>query len=177
MRWLPFLILAYVVLGLQAGIGPFVRVQGATLDLALIAAVFVAANAPREPALLGAFFIGLSKDVLSMEPLGLYALSYGLVGLIVVSARQVAYGDHPLTHFVLTLGGGLLTAIILYIHGRLRPIAPAPAPDGQPLPAVAVSLGLLLLTVLYTAVVAPFVLWLLSRFKPWFGFRASRARW
>ena len=28
-----------------------------------------------------------------------------------------------------------------------------------------------------TAVIAPFILWLLSRFKPWFGFRASRARW
>src|SRR3954453_12422463 len=101
MRWLPFFILAYVVLGVPGGIGSFVRLKGAELNLGLIAAVFVAANAPREPALLGAFFIGLFQDLLSLQPLGLYALSYGLVGLLVITARQVAYGDHPLTHFVL----------------------------------------------------------------------------
>ena len=51
---------------------------------------------------------GVMQDLLTQTPLGLYALSYGLVGMFVVSTQEVVYREHPLTHFSLALVGGLL---------------------------------------------------------------------
>lgn len=178
MRWIPFFILAYVVLGLQLGLGPFVSVKGAVPNLPLLAVVFVVLNAPRDAGLLGAFLIGLGQDLLTTQPLGLFALTYGLVGLLVSGARQSAYGDHPLTHGFLTLGAGLVTAVLLYVHALIRPPGGhALADDGSALPALGVALLPLLSSALYTALLAPIVLGLLSRAKPLFGFRTSRPRW
>ena len=178
MRWLPFFILAYVVLGLQVGLGDFVSWRGAQPNLVLIVAVFVAVNAPRDAGLLAAFLLGLFQDLVSAQPPGLYALSYGLAALVVVGSRQLAYSGHPLTHFALALGGGLVTAVVVYVHGLIRPPgAPLITDAGDVLPAIRPGLGMLLLGALYTAALAPLVLWLLGKLKPLFGFRAARSRY
>ncbi|MDB5297883.1 MAG: Rod shape-determining protein MreD [Phycisphaerales bacterium] len=177
MRWLPFFILAYIVLGLQLGVGAFVSWQGAQPNLVLIAAVYVAVNAPRDAGLFGAFLLGLGQDLIGAHPPGLYALSYGLAALLVVGSRQLAYNDHPLSHLALALGGGLITAVVLYVHGLIRPPGqPLPTDGGEVLPALRPGLGMLLLGALYTAALAPLALWLLGKTKPIFGFRSARSR-
>jgi rod shape-determining protein MreD len=175
MRWLAFFIFAYLVVGLQLGIGQYLSIKAAAPNLVLIAVMFVASNAPRDAGLLGAFLLGLFQDLLTLQPPGLFALSYGLTGLMVMNSRKNAYGDHPLTHFVLTLGGGLLTAAILYLHGKIRPASP-PATDGL-ISTGGVALWPLLLSAFYTALLAPPLLWFVGKTKPLFGFRVSRARW
>ena len=55
MRWLSWFILAYLALGLQSGLGSYIAWEGVPPNLVLIAVIFVALNAPREPALLGSF--------------------------------------------------------------------------------------------------------------------------
>jgi rod shape-determining protein MreD len=179
MRWPAFFILAYVALGLQLGLGEFVNIRGGVPNLALVAVVFVAVNAPRDAGLMGAFLIGLGQDLLTTQPLGLFALSYGFVGLLVSAARQSAYSDHPITQVALTFAGGLVTAAVVYVHARVRPPGgPATvADDGSVLPALGVAVGPLLLSALLTALLAPFVLWALGRVKPLFGFRTARSRW
>ena len=178
MRWLPFFILAYLVLGLQMGAGEYLSWRGAQPNLVLLVAVFVAVNAPRDAGLLAAFLLGLFQDLVSAQPPGLYALSYGLAALVVVGSRQLAYSDHPMTHFALALGGGLVTAIVVYVHGLVRPPgAPLTTDAGEVLSAIRPGLGMLLLGALYTAALAPLVLWPLGRLKPLFGFRTSRSRY
>lgn len=177
MRWLSFFILAYVVLGLQLGLGGFITYQGAGPSLVLIAVLFIATNAPRDQALLGSFLLGLFQDLISVQPLGLYAFTFGVIGLMVVGSKQVTYSDHPLTHFFLALASGLLMAVVLYVHGLLRPPGLPIEVGGETLPALRVSAGELLLKALYTAVLAPLVLWLLTKLKPAFGFRPARSRY
>jgi rod shape-determining protein MreD len=125
MRWLIYFIFAYICLGLQIGLSPYVRYQGAAPNFTLLAVIFIALNAPRDAAWLGAFGIGLIQDLLSAQPPGLYALAYGLTAVIAYGAAQVAYREHPLTHFSLTLVGGLLTMFILLLHGWIHPPGPS----------------------------------------------------
>jgi len=178
MRWLPFFILAYITLGLQLGVGEFASYRGAAPNLVLVLVVFIAGNAPRDTALMSSFLLGLFQDVISTQPLGLHALAYGVAGLLVAGSRQVAYSGHPLTHFFLTLGVGLLTAIIFWIHGLFRPPGtPLDLGSGEVLPALRPSAGLHFLSAVYTAFLAMPLLWLLSKTKPVLGFRTARQRY
>ena len=48
-------------------------------------------HAPRDAALLGAFGIGLVKDMTTLSPLGLYAIAYSLVGMFTISTQESPY--------------------------------------------------------------------------------------
>ena len=102
------------------------------------------------------------QDLATQQPPGLYALIYGLVGWVITSVQQVVYQDHPLTHAVLTLFGGLVMTVVLYLQGRLV---------GQ-----RVGLSVLLGITIYSALLAPLLLWVLNRFRPLFGFELRRRR-
>src|SRR4051794_6694718 len=116
MRWFTYVILAYVAIAVQIGLGTFVRYRGAEPNFVLLAALVLALNAPWEAALLGCFCMGVLQDLVTQQTPGLFALSYGLTGLVAVSIHQVLYREHPLTHFALALLGGLLTAAVLLLH-------------------------------------------------------------
>lgn len=178
MRWFPFFILAYVTLGLQLGLSLSISYRSAVPNLVLILVVFIASNAPRDTALLSAFLLGLFHDMISIEPLGYHAFAYGVMGLLVSGSRQVAYRDHPLTHFFLTLCVALLTAVIFWIHSIIRPPGqPLELPSGEVLPAIRPAAGVFFLSALYTALAAVPVLWLMTKTKPLLGFKVSRKRY
>src|SRR5205814_5326341 len=119
-RWPAYFILVYFAIGIQVGAGEFLRVGNARPDLVMLAVIFIAVHAPRDAALLGAFGIGLVQDLVSLSPLGLYALAYSLVGMFTVSTQELVYRAHPLTHFSLALVGGLLAAAVIAIHGWIK---------------------------------------------------------
>ena len=160
MRWLSWFILAYVVLSLQSGLGSYIAWEGVPPNLVLIAVVFVALNAPREPALLGVYLMGLMQDALTQEPLGTYALSYGLVTLLVQTSQPVVYREHPLTHVSMALGGGTVTSVVLFAQGMIWP-------PRRPVTE-------LVIMCLYTAALAPVILWPLQKGKWLFGFQATK---
>src|SRR5579884_3280045 len=110
MRWPMYFILAYLSVALQVGLTPHLAYHGAAPNLVLLAAVFIAMHAPRDAALLGCFGLGVLQDLLTQQPPGLFALSYGLMALFIVGAQQAVYREHPLTHFSLALAGGLIAA-------------------------------------------------------------------
>jgi rod shape-determining protein MreD len=149
MRWFPVLLLAYIAIGIQAGISGEVRVHGFGPNLGLLVVVFVALGAPREPALLACVLIGAMQDLATQQAPGLYALSYGMVGYFVVGLQSVVYRDHPLTHAMLVLIGGIITGLVIWIHGRI-------------------------VTPLYTAILAAPVLMMLQRSRRVFGMHAMR---
>jgi rod shape-determining protein MreD len=162
MRWFPWFILAYVAIGVQIGAGEFLRFHGAKPDLVLLAVIFIAINAPREPALLGAFLMGMMTDLVSGSPLGLYALSYALVAMFTVSTQEIVYREHPITHFSLAFFGSLLMGAIAMIHGWFHAARLPPT--------------LLFASAVYTAALAPILLGIMQRLKRVFAFQSARRR-
>jgi rod shape-determining protein MreD len=177
MRWLPYFILAYVALGVQIGLGEFVSWHGARPNLVLVAVLFIALNAPRDAALLGCFSMGLLQDLLSGHPPGLFALAYGLVALLVAGSQQGVSRDHPAVQGVLALVAGLITAIVLSVHAWVRPAGPAIADGVVSAPAIRGPIFFpLFVGAVYTALLAPLVLWGLRRFKRVFAFQQGHYR-
>jgi rod shape-determining protein MreD len=174
MRFIAYFILAYITLGLQLGLGHYANFGGAAPNLVLLAVIFLAANAPREPALLGAFSLGLMQDLLGLGPPGLYAVAYGLVALVVLRTQHSVYRDHPLTQLSVALVAGLIVAFVVTIHGWIRPAGPKMVDGAVAIAAVRAPVGRLYVSAVYTAVLAPPVLWMLNRTRRAFAFRAAR---
>ena len=178
MRWFAYFILAYFAIALQIGLSPYVQYKNAAPNLVLLAAVFIALNAPRDAALLGCFCLGVLQDLVTQQQPGLYALSYGLIGMIVFGMHQVVYREHPLTHFSLALVGGVITTIVLLLHGWIHPTSPRVASTGgaPTLAAIRLSPGTEFTRAAYTAVLAPVVIGLLQRMKKIFAFQPQRRK-
>jgi rod shape-determining protein MreD len=169
MRWLTYFILAYLALGLQVGLRGFVEVRGATPNFVLLVVVFLAINGGREPVLVACFLLGLMQDLFTQQPLGTWAVAYSLVGASVWSTQEIVYPKHPLTHFSLTLLGGILAGVVLTAHGWLYPLLHGhDAGVGGTGPAV--YLG----SALYSAILAPLVLGVLHRVRKAFAFNKRR---
>lgn len=166
MRWLSFFILAYVALGLQTGLARAIEWKSAVPDFVLLAVIFLSLNAPRDTALLACFILGLLRDLAGDGTLGLYALSYGIVALIIVGIQQAVARRNPVTHFMLALLGGVLIAVILSVHAWLRPAEVHVHPSLVPLYSSA----------LYSAVLAPFLIAILQRAIKLFRFQSARGR-
>ena len=165
MAWPAYFILAYLAIGLQIGLGGHLRAWGAQPNFVRMCAAVIAINAPREPALLGCFALGLLQDLVAANTLGLYGLSYGLFALIAAGTGQSVYRGHPLTHFALTLLGGTIAALVVWVHGWIR----LPADER-------VGLLVMLWSAVYSALLAPVVLGLLHRARRAFAFQPPRRR-
>jgi rod shape-determining protein MreD len=164
MRWVSYFILAYIALGVQIALDGFVDVKGATPNFVLLVVIFLAVNGGREPVLLGSFILGLMQDLLSLYPLGTWAVTYTLVAMFVLSTQEIVYREHPLTHFSLALSGGILCGVVLTIHGWIYPLIHG-AGTGH-------GGGMATFTsAIYTAVLAPVILGVLQRMKRAFAFR------
>lgn len=176
MRWFAYFILAYVMLGLQLGLGAHMQYRGTAPNLVLLVVIFLSLNAPRTEAMLGSFLLGAMQDLVTLEPMGLYAFSYGLVAMLVSLVGQLAYREHPLTQFFMTLVGGGLTAFVLLIHGWIHPLSPARTQGNVVIHAVRQSPGVLLVCIVYTALLSPIVLGVLQRMQRVFAFQPSARR-
>jgi rod shape-determining protein MreD len=176
MRWLSYFILAYITLGLQAGIARAIEWNTAEPNFVLLAVVFIALNAPHDTALLACFGLGAMQDLASGGTMGLFAFSYGLVALFILAVQQAVYRRHPLTHFMLVLVAGIGVALVLSIHGWLRPPGPENAPGGLRLPPVHAPVLPLFYAAIYSAILAPLILGGLQRISRVFRFQSSRRR-
>ncbi len=120
MRFVPYFILAYIALGMQVGLSGYIRVESVPPNLVLLAALFIALNAPKEAALLGCFGLGLMQDLLTQQTMGIYALSYGLVAMFIISTQQLVYREHPLTHVSIALSASIICAVVMILHDLFR---------------------------------------------------------
>lgn len=162
MRWLPFILLAYIMLGLQIGLGGLP--SAGAVNFVLIAAVFLSLNATRSVAVPACFGLGFLQDLAGVGPIGTFALIYTIVALLIAGTDRALSAEHPFTHFVITLIGGVVTALLLWFHGKVA--------------AYGVSMPLTpgLVSAFYSAVVAMPALWVLNRMRKYFRFRIGRAR-
>jgi rod shape-determining protein MreD len=178
MRWFSLFILAYLIVGIQFGAGPFLRIANSPPpNLVLLAVAFIAINAPPPAAMVGCIIIGLFQDLTTGQPPGLYAFSYGLFAMIVSRWRWLPPRGSPITHVIIAFTGAMLTALVLYLQGVVHPDVPAHIiATNVYVPAVRASLGWLLLGALYTTALAPIVMGLLHRSRGIFAFAPARRR-
>ncbi len=157
MRPLPFAILAVVVLVLQVAVAPAIALTSARFQpqFPLILAMFVALYARTDAALLGCWTLGLLLDLASLGPLGVYAFSFGLVGLGIVGMRASLFRDHFFSHIFLALVFGLLANLVAVLVVGIR------AGNWSLHLQVVQPLGV----AFYTAMVAPYLMLLLNRFR------------
>ncbi|HYE21506.1 MAG TPA: rod shape-determining protein MreD, partial [Tepidisphaeraceae bacterium] len=170
MRWISYFLLAYIALGCQVALGGYMEVKGAAPNLVLLVVIFITVNAPREAGLLGAFLLGAMQDLMTIYPLGTWAVAYALVAMFVISTQEYVYREHPLTHFSLALSGGVICGVFLTIHGWVYPKLHGAAVLGaEGEGALRPFTGLM-----YTAILGPIVLGILQRMKRTFAFKAIR---
>lgn len=167
MRWVSYILLAYLITAIHLGLAGFLNWGQAAPNLVLPVAVFIAINAGREEALLGVFLLGLLQDLFTHQPMGLNAFSYSLAALFVVGAQPAVYRDHPLTHLFVTLAAALVIGGAGIFNEWAYPLL-----HGQ----AGVSPGWMgaLLSAVYSAALAPVILYPLVRVKWIFGFRHDR---
>lgn len=103
MRWLTFSLCAAAALTLQSALAPYVELFGIRPDWLLVVVVFFALYARPTEAVLGAWIIGFCADLMTIERLGLMALSYALAALLVISIRDYLFCHRPATQFAVTL--------------------------------------------------------------------------
>ncbi len=166
MRWIPFLLLAVVVLTLQTAVAPRLELFGARPDWLLVVVVFFALHAPPRDAAIAAWIAGGCADLMTIERLGLLALSYLLVAVAVTSVREVLFRSQGVTRFLVTLAAGLLLRLAWTVY---RGVLYGP-PDSL---LADLAIGVVMASV-YTAAWAPPVHMLLSRMSRAFGLRRPR---
>lgn len=176
LRWLVYFILAYLMLGIQLGVGSFVSYRGVSPNLLLLVVIFISLNAPREPAMLACFLLGAMQDLITLQPMGLFALSYGLIAMIVVPCVESVRRTHPMTHLTFTFGAGILMGMLQIVHDYFRPVAPGGMYGGTVVNAIRIGPRVVAVSVIYTTLLAPFVIGLLQLTNRLFAFEQHGRR-
>ena len=134
------ILLAYLALGLQLGLGAHLRLAGAEPNLVLLAAVLLAVGLPRSAAPLACLGLGLLHDLVAGGVPGVYGLSYGLVGWAGAQGDEQRRGTGIASLLLLTLVGGVVVAAVQFTAGTFRPPRP--------------TLGALAIGIVYTVAIA-----------------------
>jgi len=127
MRWIPFVIFAFLFLALQIGLGDLLEVGGVRPELLFIFMIYVAAMGPVPEALWGALVLGLLSDLTAPLPapaeagagpvggfvtvIGPHALGYSLGAAFTFQLRTMLYRQHPVSLMLMVL----LSAIIAHL--------------------------------------------------------------
>ncbi len=116
MRWLTFAVCAVGVLTLQTTLAAPVGFRGVRPDWVFVLVVFFALYCPRNEAFLAAWVLGFAVDLLSIERMGLMAITYAISALLVNGVREFVFLKSVMTHFMATLGGCLVLNAMLGVY-------------------------------------------------------------
>lgn len=164
MRWIPFLLLVYVTVIVQATVGAVFSIPVGSLVLridfmaALAVAVALRVRSGTDAILVG-WVIGFALDVASPDwPTGLWAMSFALAGGMVYRIREAVFGENPFTQVLMGFLFYLCASVLGLLFIRLR--VPERSHLGR-------DLATALLVAICTAAVSPVVCRLVGRVAPW----------
>ena len=169
MYWPVFAVVLFIGTLVQITAGKFLTFAGGFVrpDFLALLAMFFALYAPRYHAPLVIWIVGFIADLLSLGPPGAFAFSFGLLGLLVLWARDLLYIDHPVSRLILVFSWTFLaqvfTFIIPWLLGRQSFFGFLP------------FLGLSCRIAIYTAVFTP-LYYLMAPRPSWFGLPIPRQR-
>ena len=103
MHWPIFGIALFVTAILQITSGRYFPLaeQLVRPDFLALLALFLTLYTPRRYAPLAAWIVGFMADLLSVGVFGTFSFSFGLLGLLTLSARQLLHPDHPVSRIIL----------------------------------------------------------------------------
>ncbi len=171
MRWIPLIILAYVVVVVQTTLGRVLSVNlsvgTVSPDLLAVVALFVALHV-REgvDVMLACWLLGLTVDLtaggaLAVTAIGPMAISYTLAGGAMFAIREAFFHDRLLTRAVLTF------VFCLLAHGLWVTIQSLLAISTASWRMYATMLLQAALLAIYSALVSPLVLITLMKLRRW----------
>ena len=170
MRWIAFIILIYVATVFQTTVAPFVAIHGVRPDVLIIIGVYYALMAARYDAFLAAWSIGLLVDLTSVgyrvhSNVGVCAVAYSIAAMMIVGLREYTFRDTPVAHVLYCFGAKLVVSAVVIAH--MSAVGNASVPIGG-------TVALALWEASYTAILAPYVCWILKRLQPGLGLTGSR---
>lgn len=182
MNWITFAIAAYLCLTLQVGLGDLWAIGPAAPSLVLVLGVFIGLTAPGTTVGWAMLVLGLLVDAITpwtgpgqqtVTILGPAAIGYLVGAYAVVQLRSMVFRESVLTLAVMTFVVGIFIQLVIVFLMVIRgPIS------GDALPgfSAADQLVMRFLSLLYTAVAAVPVGWLLMKLSPLFGFAHKPTR-
>lgn len=118
MRTMIWMIGGTLLLALQAGLAPRLELWGARPDWLLAAVIFFALHVQGGSAAVGAWCLGFSADLMTLERPGLLAITYTVTALLVTSLREYVFRMSVTAQFAVTFATGVLirSAWLAYRH-------------------------------------------------------------
>jgi rod shape-determining protein MreD len=174
MRWIPFLILAYLVVLLQTTLGRLLTFTASGMgsigpDLTALVAVFVALHARSWPdAMMAAWTLGLAVDLTAAGGVGAstvvgpMSLAYALTAGLLFRVREAFFRERAMTQALLAL------AFCLVAHFVWVSMQSLLAPGGVTASAFGHALLQVLALACYSALLTPLVHFLLGKCGRWF---------
>lgn len=123
MRWLTFVLCAVIGIILQTTLASRLAVFHVKPDWMFVLTVFFALYSTRRDAVLAGWILGLLVDLTSVERLGLMSAAFALTAMLVNAVRHLVFLKNSLTHFMVTVGAGLVlhAALSAYHVGVYAP--------------------------------------------------------
>ena len=177
MRWPVVVLVGYVLVGLQMGLGEFTRLGYTTAVPSLIIpfVVFVALLAPTLGAMWTALLLGVTIDLASPRgPSGViiagpHALGFLLATYLVITVRPIMMRRNPLTLMVLSIFASALAQLVVVAIFSFRSVYPDPFAWYPVRELIERMLGSL-----YTGATGLLLAFVLFPMMPVFGFHDSR---
>ena len=157
MHWLTFSIVAYLCTVIQSALLYKLELFSvhARPDLLLLAALFFILWWDGGEALIAVWILGFCRDLISAVPLGVSALVFSGVAMAVMAARRIIFRDNPLVQVALAFFFAFLVEWLVVQHGNL--LGWLGGKDFSQLTRLAFY------NAVYSALLAPYLLWLLLR--------------
>lgn len=178
MNRIVFIVAAYAAVALEAGLAPLWSIPhgdaAAGPSLLLILTCFIALLASPVTTGWAALVLGLIADASASVPmLGPHALGFLLGAYVVLQLRSLVFRESVFTLAFMVLAAGVFAQLgaVALVATRALPITPASGVEGF---VAANELVDRFFDVLYTAVAAMPVGWLLFRTTPWWSFGGRR---
>ena len=168
MRWFGFAILALGALVVQTGASRVFSLGSGRImpDLLLLVAVVLAFRAEGDSAMLACWLLGLLKDLTSEAVLGSYALSFGVLALVILQLREFLYGERLLTMMLLVFVSSFALEQFAFLIYLLK---------GEPIGDQYGKFSLaMFFSSLLTSALLPYVQWLLLKFHRQLGLPRRR---
>lgn len=158
MHWFGLVIVTIVVAAVQTSVGHLMAIKDAYPSFLLVTAVYYGFRWPAAEAGIAGWALGLAADLTSLGPIGAHSLSFALVAMVASRLRNIVMTDHPLAQILVTGLLGWLAYSLIFAHGAWR--------DSWSVWSFGLSLKRAGWVALYTAVLAPYLFWLLERAVP-----------
>jgi len=166
MNWYRFALVTGILLSLQTTLAGRIAVFGAVPILTIGLVAYVALWARPLEALLAAWIIGMGVDVLSVERLGVTAITHTVAALPVLGLRDYFFARSSATHFVMSLLAVVTQQVLAVLYASM--VYPAAFSYTWALRGVVVSS-------VYSALLAVGIIGLLDRVGPSVVTRVARA--